>query len=239
MALVLHNTMDRPFGQFDSLDASVGLYKGGECVSFASVTTAAAGGTDLATADVNDDGYVPGSPGKRPAITFAGSASAVTTGNPIFLSDDGLSHYGTLFGVVVGATAGQTSFGPGGGTNLGPNTDTGSGKVTCWAQAGLYGTTLDAVDLTASTGLIPGGTNATVGHALYYTVAGLLTPTIASSPGGAGPVVGYFTEFQTTGSFVTSQQFMVAALNSPSGDVTSLQQETLYQAVYYFLGPAA
>jgi hypothetical protein len=38
---------------------------------------------------------------------------------------------------------------------------------------------------------------------------------------------------------VTTQQFMVAALNSPSGDVTSLAQQTFFQAIFYFLGPAA
>ena len=234
MALVLHNTMDRPFGQFDSLDASAGSYKGGEVVCLTHVV-AGASATDEATADVIEDGYVPaaGSP-VRPAIDFARTS---TSGPPLFLSDDGTAHYGTLFGVVIGAVAGQTSYGPGGGTNLGPNTDTGSGKVTCWWQSGLYGVTLDAVDTTAGSGLLPSNGSMSVGKPLYYTSVGLLTPNAAAV--ASCPIVGYFSEFQTTGALVTSQQFMVAALNSPSGDVTSIQQETFYQAVFFWVGPSA
>src|ERR1019366_5871556 len=151
MALILHNTQDRPFGQFDSLDSTTGHYKGGEIVTWTHVATPAAGGTDLATADVLQDGYVPGAAATRTAVTFASSA----TDAPLFLSDDGCAHYGVLFGVVLGANVGRVSYGPGGGTNLGPPTDVASGKVTCWAQSGLYGVTLDAVDITPNTGLIP------------------------------------------------------------------------------------
>lgn|ERR1019366_5031782 len=229
MALILHNTMDRPFGQFDSLDGNV--YKGGEVVTWTAVVSGASA-TDLASADVVDDGYVPGSSAHRTAITFASSSSSA----PLFLADDGTANYGVLFGVVVGSTAGQVSYAPGKGTSLGPSTITGSGKVTCWGQAGLYGVTLDACDGTTG-GLLPSNTALAVGTALYYTSAGLLTP-VANKVSG-GPAVGYLSEFQTTGSMVTTQQFMVAALNSPSGDVTSLAQQTFFQAIFYFLGPAA
>jgi len=235
MALVLHNTMDRPLGQFDSLDAQVSLWKGGEIACWAT-TPYGASATDKAAADVLDDGYAPvGGTPVRPVVTIASTNSSAGAGAPpLFLADDGTNHYGTLFGVVVGATAGQTSFGPGGGTNLGPNTATGSGKVTLWHMAGLYGVTLDAVDSTSGTGLVTNNTGLTVGTPLQYTSLGLLTPATTLTT-----KVGYFSEFQTTGSFVTSQQFMVAALNSPSGDVTSLQQQSFYQAVFYFLGSAA
>jgi hypothetical protein len=223
MALFPKNGQDRPFGQFDLLDAT--MPKGGEVMTLVAVSTAP--GTDKAAADVLDDGYVPDTSAVRPAASFA------TTGplTPLFLADDGTAGYGVLFGVVVGAVAGQTSYGPGGGTNLGPPTFTGSGKCTLVCSPGLYGVSLDAVDTTAG-GLIPSNTALTVGTALYYTSAGLLTTT-ANKVSGATQV-GNLSEFETTGSMVTTQQFMVAALNSPSGDVSSLMQEQFYQAVFYW-----
>ena len=238
MALMLKNTMDRPFGQFDLLDATYKAgVRGGEVMTWVSVTDLAGGGTDEASADVNEDGYAYNK--TRPAVTFAGATSI-----PLFLSDDGgLSGpgYGTLLGAVVGGQVGQQANGPFSysGAVLGPGTWVGSGKCTLWGQAGLYGVTLDAVDTTASTGLIPTNSSATVGAALSYTSGALLTLNSGGNKVSGAPVVGYMTEFQTTGSLVTSQQFMVAALNSPSGDVSSLVQQTFYQVEFYFLGPAA
>jgi hypothetical protein len=56
----------------------------------------------------------------------------------IFLMDEGVSGYGTLFGEVFGGPAGQaTSIS--GATVIGPATNSGSGKVTCWHASGLYG----------------------------------------------------------------------------------------------------
>jgi hypothetical protein len=238
MALILKNTMDRPFGQFDLLDATYKTgVRGGEVMTWTSVTEPSGGGTDEASADVNEDGYAYNK--TRPAVTFATSATAF----PLFLSDDGgISGpgYGTLLGAVVGGQVGQQANGPFSytGAVLGPGTWAGSGKCTLWNQAGLYGATLDAVD-TATNGVVPTNTNCTVGAALSYTSVGLLTPNVGGNKISAAPVVAYMTEFQTTGSLVTSQQFMVAALNSPSGDVSSLVQQTFYQVEFYFLGPAA
>ena len=62
------------------------------------------------------------------------------------LIDEGRDNYGTLFGTAI------SMFGTGFGSNstrgvvtLGPVTSLASGKVTLWAQPGLYGVTTDAV----------------------------------------------------------------------------------------------
>ena len=109
MALILKNTLDRPLGQFDLLDATYKAgVRGGELMTWVSVTDLAGGGTDEASADVNEDGYAYNK--TRPAVTFAGATSV-----PLFLSDDGgLSGpgYGTLLGAVVGGQVGQQANGP-------------------------------------------------------------------------------------------------------------------------------
>ena len=151
----------------------------------------------LAAEDVND-GYS-GQTNKRTVITKTLDASSSTTKPPVFLADDGTTGYGTLFGTVVGATVGKVVTG---GSALGPNTALGSGKVTLWNQTGLYGVSLDVVDTTAVTGLIP--TNGTIiaGDLLYATTAGKLTPTSAGSAHG-GAVVGRFIEFAASGILVS------------------------------------
>lgn len=227
MALILKNPGSPPLGQFDCLDGYVSTVKGGEVMTWFGVQWS---GSDEAAADVTDDGYVGTTSKTRPALVFAYSS----TNAPLFLSDDGIAHYGTLLGAVVGGTVGQQSNGPNSytGAVLGPSSALGSGKVTVWDKQGLYGVTLDAVD---SANLKPTNSALTVGSALGYTSAGLLTP----AANGVGTVVGYLSEFQTNQSFVTTQQFMISALNSPSGNVSSLQQETFYQAEFWFIGASA
>lgn len=203
MSLKILQPNCQPLGQFDGLDAQVLSVKGGEVVTFTSVTAA---GTDKAAKD-SFDGYLnPSSTQKRPVLTN----TLVAGSRPLFLCDDGITGYGTVFGVVVGGTAGQVSSG---GTTLGPHTATGSGKLTVWGGPGLYGVSLDACDTNASTGLQPTNTSIDAGSPVYFTTAGLLTPTVGSSAGGAGPVVGRFVEFETTGSLVTTPNKLVSALN--------------------------
>src|ERR1700722_11762566 len=175
MALVLLQPGTQPLGQFDTLDAEVTTFLGGEVCTWGST---AYQGSDEASADVNNDGYVIHSTSKlRPAVTkvWAGTGG---TGNypPYFLADDGTLNYGTLFGEVVVATVGQQSVN---GVVLGPHTSTGSGKTTLWDKPGLYGVTLDAVDTSTTggaVGLIPSNTGLNVGSALGFTAHGLLTP---------------------------------------------------------------
>lgn len=245
MALKLLQPGTQPLGQFDGYDSDVLTLKGGEVVSFASVTTSGqpgvyTAGLDQAAYDVFD-GYV-NSVGvlKRPAVSrkFDGSTTLLTTSRPLMLSDDGITGYGTLFGSVVGGAVGQQVTG---GAVLGPHTATGSGKVTCWDKPGLYAVSLDAVD-TAANGLVPSNTTLAVGSGLTFTSAGLLTPVTggnAASVGGAAPKVANLVEFNTNGSLVTTPNYLVAALNSPSGNVSSVQPRAFTFATIYFAPPTA
>jgi hypothetical protein len=262
MSLKLLQPGTQPLGQFDGLDVDCLTLKGGECVSFAQVTTSGqpgvtTAGLDQAAYDVFD-GYVNvgGSPAvfKRPAVTrLWGFGGYLSDGyaRPVMLADEGIIGYGTLFGAVVGGTVGQQVNGPTTftGAILGPHTATGSGKVTCWDKPGLYAVSLDAVDTSASVGLQPTNTSLTVGAPLSFTVStglgtgGLLTPwNGANAINGAGatnsPIVGHFIEFNTNQSLVTTPNYLVAALNSPSGVVSSVGPRAFQFATIYFQPPA-
>jgi hypothetical protein len=237
MALILLNPGAPQLGQFDALDAQLTSFKGGEIATWGSVSTVA--GVDLAAADVINDGYMPvGGTPVRPVVKLCPDGYT----KPTFLTDDGTVGYGTLFGTVVGGTVGQTSYGPlstvPASAVLGPHTALGSGKITLWDKPGLYGVTLDAVD-TTSGGLIPTNSGLTVGSNLSYTSAGLLTPAgshAVAGLNGTHPIVGRLASFETNGSVVTTPQSLVAALNSPSGSVSSLAVEKFYMAVFWFSG---
>lgn len=263
MALVVLNSGREPLGQFDANDGYVATFKGGEFVTWGQVLMPSVGGTDKAASDVQSDGYdpynlppFPGGAGgvstgtalpigtgaaSRPAIVICGNtASGLNAPQPIFLSDDGIKNYGTLFGTIVGRTVGLTSYGPNTSVSssdlLGPSTTAGSGKVTCWDKPGLYGITLDNVNTNATSGITVTNTALGVGTPLSYDGNGLLTTYAGAVRASQAPIVGYFSEFQTNGSLVTTPQTLVAALNSPSGDVSSLQQESFYMAVFWFVG---
>ncbi len=208
MALKLLQPGREPLGQFDGLDSEVLTLKGGEVVTFKSISTAA--GTDTAASDVFD-GYVnPSSVQKRVVVT-----KTLTSGKrPLMLADEGILGYGTLFGSVVGGTVGQQMNGPNTftGAILGPHTATGSGKVTCWDKPGLYAVTLDACDTTKLTGLTVTNTTLDTGAALYATSAGLITPN--SGAAFETCVIGRFVSFETFGSLVTTPNSMVAGLSA-------------------------
>lgn len=243
MALKLLQPGGQPLGQFDGLDSDVLTLKGGEVVSFASVTTASQAGVtqaglDQAAYDVFDGAVNQSATLKRPAVSrkFDGSTSLSVTSRPLMLSDDGITGYGTLFGTVVGGTIGQVAYGPNStvasGNLLGPHTSTGSGKTTCWHLAGLYAVSLDATDgyLQSS------NTNLTVGAPLSFTSLGLLTP-LGNNQLSNAPVVAHLVEFNTNGSLVTTPNYLVAALNSPSGNVSSVTPRTFAFATIYFAPP--
>lgn len=126
MALKLLQPGLQPAGQFDLKDG-VTLY-GGEYVELT-------GSSDYAASDVSAVGpatYMqPGSRSLAAALKFGG------------LADEGTTGYGTSFGSIIGATVGQgTGFGTLSTTGVvvvGPQTSTGSGKVTVWHAPGLYG----------------------------------------------------------------------------------------------------
>jgi hypothetical protein len=198
----------QPLGQFDGDDTESLTLLGGEIVTFKSVVATAA--TDKAAKD-SFDGYVNSL--KRPVVT----RNVGTATRPLMLADDGITGYGTLFGSVLGGTVGQVATG---GALLGPHTTTGSGKVTLWANPGLYAVSLDGACDQAADGLVP--TNATLdtGTALTYrygstTLGGKLTPvgSTAAAVGGANTtVVGRFVEFVTGGALVKTPNYLVSAL---------------------------
>jgi|SRR5579885_822960 len=230
-----------PLGQFDGLDTEVLTLKGGEVVTFTAVAApsqpgVSQSGLDKAAFDVFD-GYVnPSGTASRPAVT----KTLASTSRPLMLADEGITGYGTLFGSVVGGTIGQQVNGPGQytGAVLGPHTATGSGKVTCWDKPGLYAVSLDACDTAASTGLQPTNTTLTVGTGVTYSAAGLLTPAGSPAAVGGAPNVARLVEFTTNGSLVTTPNTLVAALNSPSGNVSSVGPRQFAFAVFAFVPPA-
>jgi len=232
MALKILQAGIQPIGQFDGYDAEVTLatggFLGGEVCSLIYVATKASGGTDNAAADADGrDGYVGTTSPVRPAVT----RTLADGTRPLFLSDDGASGYGTLFGELIGATVGQVGSGPGTGVQMGPHTAAGSGKITCWDKPGLYAVTLDAV-VDGTAGLDPLNGTLAGGDPLYATATGQLTPVAANDFDTTGVVVARFIEFQTNGSLVTTPNTLVSALNSPTGGVAA--RANLTQAVIHF-----
>lgn len=205
MSLQILQAGIQPLGQFDALDAQTTAVLGGEVAGLTYVSIAA--GVDEAAADVELDGYVAAA-NTRPAATVTLAVGM----RPLFLVDEGTTGYGTLFGEVVGGTTGQVVTG---GAVLGPHTATGSGKWTLWDKPGLYAVTLDAVDTTINSGLVPTNPALVGGDALYATAAGLLTPDVGSA--FEAVVVGRFVEFAPNASLVTTPASLTQALNSPTG----------------------
>lgn len=246
MALKLLQPGIQPLGQFDGLDADVLQTKGGEVVTFAYVTTSGqpgvhSSGLDQAAYDAFD-GYVNASGTfKRPAVTKTHAGTNFAAG-PLMLSDDGIQGYGTLFGAVVGGSVGQQVNGPNSytGAVLGPHTATGSGKTTCWDKPGLYAVSLDATH----SSLQPTNTTLAGGDLLGFTTGGLLAQATnaaavssngsAVGSGGVAVTVGRLVEFNTNQSLVTTPNYLVAALNSPSGNVSSVQPRAFQFATIYF-----
>ena len=211
-----------PLGQYDGLDADVLVLKGGEVVTIKSLTLAS---SDQASPDVFDGYTRDSNVQKRSVVT-----KTLATGNrPLMLADEGISGYGTILGSVVGGVVGINVA----GTQVGPSTATGSGKVTCHFQPGLYAVSLDAVDTTTSTGLVPTNTTLATGAPLYATTAGLLTPNVALAF-EASLVVGRFIEFSTDGSLVKTPTRLAGAKNSPTGYPETLRQ---FQYAVFFFNP--
>lgn len=127
MALKLLNPAFSPLGMFDLDDGDAGAVVGGEYVQ---LKTEAAVGTEGYAADV-------GQMQDSTSIVNFELASRVV-GRLGGLCDEGGSEYGTLLGSLIGSNAGKATL-VSGAVVLGPTTDRASGKVTVWAQAGLYG----------------------------------------------------------------------------------------------------
>jgi hypothetical protein len=221
MALKLLQPGGQPLGQFDCLDADLSAILGGEVMTFGTAVVA----TDKGASDVAD-GYLNAST-TRAVVKLKKDP---TTASTLMLSDDGTSGYGTLFGTVVGGTVGRVVTG---GAVLGPSSQTGSGKVTCWMTPGLYAVTLDACDMTTSTGLVTNNATCVPGCALGPNTSGLLTPTNGSGY-SATSIAGRFVSFETDRTLVNTPNRLVAALNSPGGAVAGSLAQNYTVAVFHF-----
>lgn len=204
MALLPRSSM-LPLGMFDLVNTEMASILGGEVMCFTRKLRTNSS-TETAAQDALD-GYLfdnAGALDNRPALT---RAAAGDVDKMLMLADDGLANYGTLFGSVIGGSAGLTTT----GTNLGPHTATASGKCTVWDKPGLYSVTVDAlasdfitsVSQGAATGLVP----STV---LGYNASAKLAHTSCSGA-IASSGVGFFVEFESSGSLVTTPNRLVGA----------------------------
>ena len=205
MALYPLNPTVTPLGQFDVLDTELTAILGGEVMT---LTTAPRINTASETAAADAlDGYLykNSAADNRPASTRASTAAQF----PLMLADDGNSpEYLTYFGSLTGP------LGLGGsetGTRIGPHTASGSGKITLWDKAGLYGVSVNAlagdfVSTLVGNLLNPGdtlgfGSGADIGKIAHADCANVVS----------GTGVGYFVEFSSDPSLVTTPNRLVGA----------------------------
>ena len=205
-----------PAGQFDLVDGYMASVTGGQLGTLYAVTRANTA-LEKSSADTKD--------GYTNAMLRVGIAPSIvsTTQRPLWLLDDGILNYGTLFGSVIGSPAGLSTT----GAALGPATYAGSGKVTCWTQPGLFEVSLDSVDQDAAAGLQVTNTSLVPQSKLFVTSAGLLTPSNVRSVGGAGsPTVARFLEFTLTSrSLVTTPSSLVGATKTANRALFSYHVE--------------
>ena len=197
MALYLLQPGLQPLGQFDFLDTDLDNVLGGEVGTLdeASRTNTS---SEKAAFDALD-GYVAdgSSAATRPVLRIADTATE--SRKLFYLLDDGKANYGTLFGSVLGSPLGLSTS----GTNLGPHTGAGSGKVTAWDKPGLYAVSTDAVedalsDLTDTP--FPGD--------LLYRAA---TSGKLTSLADTGDKIGMYVEHSGNGSLVNTPAKLVGA----------------------------
>jgi hypothetical protein len=203
MALYIYQPGIQPLGQFDYIDHYGGVghdpLRGGEIGTLYQaprVNTA----TEKAASDVFS-GLVNTAVNTRVGVANWLNANSQ---RPLWLLDEGTTGYGTLFGQVIGTPCGLSTT----GTNLGPHTMAGSGKVTCWDKPGLYAVSLDALDTTANTGFVVNNATLIPGAIIDVLQNGKLTPL---SGAGVGVCVARFIEFETRPFLVTTPPSMVGA----------------------------
>ncbi len=217
MALYIYQSGIQPLGQFDALDGYLdGTYDtilGGEIgTEYGASRTDSA--SDKAAKDALD-GYTNVTDLQGVAV-----ANSITSSSqrPLWLLDEGTTGYGTLFGQVIGSPAGLSTT----GTNLGPHTTAGSGKVTCWDKPGLYAVSVDAVD-TSADGLVLTNANCDPGVAIQPQADGALTLTTAATKVNVN--VGRFMEFETSPFLVTTPPSLVGATEAAVRVVFSFMVE--------------
>lgn len=231
MGLKLLQPSLRPLGQFDVKDDDLDAIQGGKYVELED-----AGATEGYAADVGQVG--PLSPAASATTAFEAMTFALearTDGNMGGLADDGTTGYGTLYGTVIGGTAGQgTGLGAlstKGVVTVGPTSALASGKVTVWHAAGLYG--VDSAALATAT------TNSTdTGPALIDTNLALNSAVTAIPSGNADRGSLLSSDADVTdqiaiyvGSVTDSSLVSTSERAVTSGLFTSTDRE--YFAIYY------
>jgi hypothetical protein len=215
MTLYIYQPGIQPLGQFDCLDAyaSATYIKGGEVG-----TLFAAGRTNTSTEKAAQDaldGYTNTTDVQRAAVAPRVNTSGT---RPLWLLDEGTAGYGVLFGSVIGTPVGLSTT----GTNLGPHTTAGSGKVTCWDKPGIYAISVDAVSQAAD-GIVMANANCDPGAAIRPQADGVLTMTGASL--AIAVTVARFVEFETMPFLVTTPSSLLSATNTPVRVVISYRVE--------------
>ncbi len=213
MALFVLNPGVQPLGQFDMYDSEITSVKGGEIMTLDK--TARTNADDKSSPDVLDGYLAPSIDEGTPTayrVVARIAADSVGSAKLYFLSDEGTSYYGVTLGSVIGTTCGQSTT----GTNLGPHTCYGSGKVTLWDKQGLYAVSLDAVNAylvpdTAAEALSHGGLYDTPlpGERLVRDAAGKLAR--YAQVGNTTDYVAAFIELSSKGSLVTTPARLVGA----------------------------
>ena len=203
MALFPYQPGIQPLGQFDLIDQYMATIKGGECGTlFAAPKVNSA--SEKAAYDVLNDGYTNVVQVKRVAI-----APSIADANvrPLWLLDEGKSGYGVLFGSVIGTPVGLSTT----GTNLGPSTTSGSGKVTAYDKPGIFAISTDAVD-TSADGLVMTNTNCVPGAKIQPQHDGVLTVSTAGT--AVNVTIGRFVEFEVMPFLVTTPPSLIGATKS-------------------------
>jgi hypothetical protein len=249
MALTLLQPGMEPLGQFDLADGVTPV--GGECATFgaAAGTSTADDWAGLTTLILDGPQDTAPTTGSRGSLLDADGATALTGFLPIpelhGLVDDGATGYGTLFGTVIGGTAGQgTGLGatPGVGVVVvGPNTNLGSGKVTLWDKPGLYGASQPAW-----VGAVAANADGAVLNSAIYAVTATSATALAVATGAtagelcsnadtAGCVAGMVADgdaIQAVGLFVGT--LADSSLVSTSNVAAGVAAVTETHAIYFF-----
>ena len=201
MALYLLQPGLQPLGQFDFDDADLPNVLGGDLGTIDrqsrtnSASVKAAYDADGYSADLIDVGTPTG---YRTVMRLADSATE--TAKPMYLLDDGKAGYGVMFGSVIGVPVGLSTT----GSNLGPHTASGSGKVTLWNQSGLYAVSSDAL----ATDVLLNNDTPIPGELLYR---GALTGKLSRAQVGSEKFVAMFVELTGNRSLVNTPASLVGA----------------------------
>tara|TARA_X000000950_G_scaffold177936_1_gene215971 strand:- start:714 stop:1412 length:699 start_codon:yes stop_codon:yes gene_type:complete len=228
MALKLLNPGLRPLGQFDLHDGVALL--GGEYVELQTFDPEPAVGAGAGEGYAADVGAMLTANAQSIAFNTPAFRSNPTTARILGgLADEGTNEYGTLFGQIVGSTAGRGTVFLGAGAGgaaitAGPASHIASGKVTVFDKEGLYGISGPGGSAAQLTTDAP-APNAT----LFATTGGVLTDTDPLDGQGVDPVVNATGQ---VGIYVAtvSDTSLVSTTARAVGDAAVLDHHAIYYA---------